>query len=206
MKRIIDLTHTLTKSSPVYPNDLPWVLSDHKTHDKDGYHLSAISGNLHVGTHLDAPSHILDSKVMADDFPLDKGIGRAVVFDVRNQQSITLTSTQLDMIQPNDIVLLHTGWDHYYHQDTYYDHPNVSIKTARELIDKKISLLGMDMPSPDHPPFEVHKLMFEHDIWLIENLTNLNMLPSAIIDLWVIPIKIQAEAAYARVFALVNDV
>ena len=63
-------------------------------------------------------------------------------------------------------------------------------------------MVGMDTSSPDDPPFTVHKLLLAHDILIIENLANLSALVGVPrFDVIALPMKIDAEAAPARVIA-----
>ena len=203
MRKIIDLSHVVSNQSPVYPNDQKVVIEAMKRYENDGYHLSTVTSSMHVGTHIDAPLHLSELPITMDRFPLDVGIGHGVVIDVRDQKVIELSQNQLEMIKKDDIVILYTGWDQYYHSDKYYDHPVLTMTSAQALIDKKIAMLGMDMPSIEHYPFEIHHLMMTHGVWMIENLTHLDLLDqSCLYEIHAIPIKIEAEAALARVFAI----
>lgn len=203
---IIDCSHVLSNESPVYPNDTPLHINYIKSFHKDGYTLSEVTTSMHVGTHIDAPSHLTPLQTTMKDFKLESGVTQGIVCNVVGQMEIILDNSQLDRIQENDSVLLYTGWDQYYKSERYYKHPTVSLETAKKLISKKISMLIIDMPSPDHYPFKVHHLLMSNDVWLVENATNLNELnPSKRYQVYAIPIKIQAEAALARVFAMEID-
>jgi len=50
------------------------------------------------------------------------------------------------------------------------------LKLGDFFVEKKIKLLGMDLPSPDKYPFRIHKKLLENNILIIENLTNLSEL------------------------------
>ena len=70
---------------------------------------------------------------------------------------------------------------------------------------KILDLVGMDTPSPDAPPFPVHKIFLGSEILIIENLTNLESL----VDLKnftvaALPAKFHADAAPVRVVAMVK--
>jgi kynurenine formamidase len=207
MRKIIDLSHVVSNQSPVYPNDQPVVIETIKRYVDDGYHLSTLTSSMHAGTHIDAPLHLSALPTTMDQFPLDVGIGNGVVIDVRGQDVIELNQNQLELIQKDDIVILYTGWDQYYDSDKYYDHPILTIASAQALIDKQIAMLGMDMPSIEHYPFDIHHLMMNHGVWMIENLTHLDALDkNSFYKIYAIPIKIEAEAALARVFAIELEV
>lgn len=204
--KIIDCTHPLNNESSYYPGDSPLRITSVKNYKQDGFSLSEINTSMHVGTHIDAPSHLTSLEVTMDEFSLEQGITQGIVFNVVGQDVIELDNQQLEQVQKNDSVILYTGWDKFYGDKQYYSHPYVSIDTARKLIDKGISMLIMDMPSPDYHPFLVHKLFMEHGVWLVENATNLQQLnPSKAYQVFAIPIKIKAEAALARLFAIEID-
>ena len=112
--------------------------------------------------------------------------------------------TIIEILKENDIVLLFTGWDSFYGKEEYYtNHPVISEELAELLIKKKIKMLGMDMPSPDNGEFEIHKILFENEIFILENLTNLNkLLYNEEIQIFAQPLKIQGEASLVRAIAV----
>jgi len=64
----------------------------------------------------------------------------------------------------------------------------------------------MDTPSPDGPPFPVHKALLSEHILIIENLTNLDkLLEVNRFRVLAVPLKLKADAAPARVIAEVLD-
>ena len=73
------------------------------------------------------------------------------------------------------------------------------------LIKKKIKMLGMDMPSPDRDKYEIHKKLCENEIFILENLTNLNkLLYNEGLQIFAQPLKIEAEASLVRAIAVYN--
>jgi kynurenine formamidase len=63
-------------------------------------------------------------------------------------------------------------------------------------------MLGVDMPSPDYPPFPVHKLLLNKGIFVLENLTGLEqLLGIKHFEVFEVPLKIHAEASLTRAFA-----
>ena len=63
-------------------------------------------------------------------------------------------------------------------------------------------MLGMDLPSPDKYPFKIHKKLFDNDILIIENMTNLSQLLSVNnFEIIAFPLKIKAGASMTRVVA-----
>jgi kynurenine formamidase len=63
-------------------------------------------------------------------------------------------------------------------------------------------MVGLDLPSPDTYPFVIHKLFFDADILIIENIANLSNLPQGCeFEIFAFPLNIMAEASLARVVA-----
>ncbi|HHX11699.1 MAG TPA: cyclase family protein, partial [Clostridiales bacterium] len=110
-----------------------------------------------------------------------------------------------NLVKEDDIVLLYTDYSKFYGSEEYYrKHPIISEELAKFLIHKKIKMIGIDMPSPDRYPFEIHKRLFENDILIIENLTNLaELLDADDFEVFAFPLKIQAEASMVRAVALI---
>lgn len=60
----------------------------------------------------------------------------------------------------------------------------------------------MDLPSPDQYPFNIHKMLMEEGIFIIENLNDFTELISIKrVDIMAFPLKIKAEASMVRVVA-----
>ena len=57
--KYIDLTHTFNQNMPVYPGDTPPEFSQTDFFDQQGYNCFQIKTGMHVGTHMDAPLHML---------------------------------------------------------------------------------------------------------------------------------------------------
>jgi len=110
-------------------------------------------------------------------------------------------------VQENDIVLLYTGFDQNFYNKSYFtDHPVVDKTLAQFLVDRKIRMLGMDLPSPDKYPFDVHKILLQGNVLIMENMKNLGLLTEAkYFEIIAFPIKIKAEAALVRAVARLID-
>lgn len=205
--KIIDLSQPLTAASPIYPGDAPIQLEQTKFVERDHYGAYELQSGLHVATHIDMPAHMLNDQRRASDFDIANFIGRGVVLDVRGEQQITMKTTYETLIQPQDIVLLYTGFDTVYGEPKYYaEHPSVDVQLIEFLLQKQIKILGMDMPSPDYAPHPVHKHLLGSDIFILENLTGLEQLLDADnFEIFTVPLKIEAEASFVRAFARIEE-
>ena len=81
--RVIDLTHTITASMPVYPGTQPPVLAAANTYEKDGFKETLVTMFSHTGTHVDPPAHLFPGRTTLDAFPAGQFIGKALVIDCR---------------------------------------------------------------------------------------------------------------------------
>jgi kynurenine formamidase len=204
---LIDLTHPISDGMPVYPSDSPVRLFQEKVLEKDHYNNFRLETNLHAGTHIDSPMHLTNSPHSIDTFPLETFIGNACVLDVRGSKEIAYQSDFEEKVKENDIVLLFTGHDREFGKDGYFEkYPAVDKALAEFFISKKIKMLGIDAPSPDYFPFEIHKLLFDQNILIIENLTNLGKLISKKnVGVMALPLKLRADSSLVRVVARVDQ-
>ena len=203
MTKFIDLSYEIYNSMPVYPGDIEVELENDKKIVKDGYCNHNLSMGMHTGTHLDLPAHMLEDVRNVADISLEDLSGQAKIIYAAGQTEINLKSEYKDIIEKNDIILIYTGFEKEYGSEEYYkNHPVISEELADFLIEKEIKLLGFDMPSPDHSPFKIHDKLFANDIFILENLCNLEkLLGLSSFKLLVFPLKIRAEAAPVRVAA-----
>ncbi len=203
----IDITHTLHHNTPVYPGDTPLSLVQNKFLDKDFYCEHYLQTNMHVGTHIDMPMHLVEDNRTVADFQLEHFVGQGVVLDVRGESCISMKPIYKDLIREGNIVLLYTGWDKFFQTEKYFSsHPAISKELSDFFIHTKIKMLGMDMPSPDHTPFKIHKDLLAHNILILENLTNLHpLLGKKSFEVMAFPLNIQAEASLVRVVCQVQN-
>lgn len=161
---------------------------------------------MHVGTHLDGPLHMSATGTTIDKWPLDKLTGEAVVFDVAGQGEILLTEEVKKADVRDKIVLFRSGHSDFYHQDAYFTtHPVLSEALADYLVSQGIKIVGIDFPSPDKAPYTIHFKFLSNNVLIAENLTNLDRLIGyEYVKVIVVPLKIEADSAPARVIAFVK--
>jgi kynurenine formamidase len=199
----IDLTHTFTSQMPVYPGDPD---ADLKQISKDGIVDHILTTGMHVGTHMDAPLHMIEGGKHLSDFNLDSFIGNGILMDARGKEKIDSSLLGGLEINEGDIAVIMTGWDKQFLQPEYYiKYPELTEDFANKLVEFGVKMVGIDTPSPDYPPFNVHKILLSQNILIIENLTNLEaLLPHQNFEIIALPAKFKTEAAPVRVVAKVN--
>ena len=206
MKKYIDLSQDIIDDMPIHPYDDRVRLYKDKFLDKDKYVNYRLEIGMHSGTHIDTPMHLTDRETYINEIPVDRFIGRGLLLDVRNENIIKLKGYYSDIVREDDIVLLYTGHsDRYGTKEYYAEQPLIDKDLANFFVEKSIKMLGMDLPSPDNYPFEIHKLLFDNNILIIENLTNLSeLIDVKDFDVTAFPLKIRAEASMARVVTCID--
>ncbi len=194
---LIDLSVDLNEQTPVYPGDPATKITPAGTHEEAGFQDHMVCMGTHVGTHIDAPSHMVKGGKNLNQFPIETFSGRGVYvgahegFDIENAN-----------IKEGDIVLFHTGMSEQYQSPSYFEtYPAIPEDVARLLVSKKVKMVGVDTCSVDYPPFPVHKILLESEILIIENLTNLGALAGKEFRVHAFPIKLGIDGAPVRVVA-----
>lgn len=179
---LVDLTQPLSKGMTRYPllpevdiEGLPSRLKAHVLHIGS-----------HAGTHIDAPIHIVEGGKRIGDLPLERFRGTAVVVSVsrRPGEVITLEDVLNGGPTPRsgETLMIHTGWsDRFESAREYEDHPWLAVEVAEWAVERGLSMVGVDMFSPDQPierrdetfSYPIHRTLLENDVLITENLTNL---------------------------------
>lgn len=166
----------------------------------------------HAGTHIDAPAHVIRGGRTIDEFPLDRWRGPAVIVTIARcgGDPILVEDLRSADIRRGDIVLLYTGWDAHFESPEYQVHPYLSDASAQWLVERGVSIVGIDalnvdMPLERRPPgfgLPVHHILLEHDVLVIENLVDLGPLAGRRVRLHAFPLGIRGgDGAPARVIA-----
>jgi kynurenine formamidase len=173
----------------------------------------------HGGTHIDAPVHFAAARLTVDQIPLERLAGPAVVVDVsdRSEANADYQVTTEDLMQwesvhgaipPEAILLLRTGFSQRWPDALRYlgtaergseavaklRFPGLHPDAARWLTaSRPVRAIGIDTASIDFGQstgFEAHRVLFEHDIPALENLTALDRLPPVGAFVIALPMKI----------------
>ncbi len=199
--KIYDLSMLIDKRTPNWPGDPEIIIQNVSTVKKDKIGKKVLTFHSHFSTHIDAPSHMVAGGKTLSDYPIDKFVGEGIVLDVRGQKEI---DTNLDSVKKEDIVFFLTGYsDNMYRNDYFQNNPVLTEKIAKELVKKKIKIIGLDSPTPDNEPYTLHKLFFKYDILIIENLVNLHELAGKRFQCYALPLNIKdGDGAPCRVIGI----
>ena len=206
----LDLTHTLENGMPTFPGDRPKPRII--TRSETQFTISEIHLGTHYGTHIDAPRHFLPDGKSIADFSVDRFTGAALCLrhDSAGSIALHLDDKDIELIRNFNPqwLILRTRFDRFWGKPNYFrGYPYLTVEFAQQIIDLKIKGVGGDFPSMDAADaagqnFPIHHLLMEHEILIIENLTNLGALPTQIpFHLAALPLKIATDGAPARVVA-----
>ena len=199
---------------------------------KKGYFYSANSFCTpeHGGTHLDAPVHFYEKGKSTDEISLKKLVSKVYVIDVSARSRVNRDyrlevrdvlnfEKKSGKIEPNSVVLMRTDWSEYWPNKKNYlgddrpgrvddlHFPSFGLEAVKYLVEKRsISAIGIDTASIDYglsSQFHVHRFVGKHDIYGLENLTNLKKLPPVGATIIALPMKIKGgSGGPARVIAI----
>lgn len=221
--RWVDLTHAFDQQAVYWPTARPFELDTVAWGMTDGgYFYSAFDFTAaeHGGTHLDAPVHFAEGRQAADEIPLDRLIGPAVVVDVSSQvgdnadylvssDDFATFEEAHGRIPDGAIVLLRTGWGSRWPDRAAYlgtaatgpeavpqlHFPGLDPDAAQWLVERRaIAAVGIDTPSIDYgqsTDFESHRILYEQNIPGFENVANLAAMPPTGGYVVALPMKIR---------------
>jgi kynurenine formamidase len=229
--RLIDLTHALDRDSPYWPEETPgspFHTSVATTYGKDGNFTRNLSMPEHFGTHMDAPVHFDPNGESVDRIAVGKFLAPAVMIDVSSKvklnadyrmtvQDIQDWTERHGEIPPGSMVFFRTGWaarwpsqEKYMNADAdgVLHFPGLSVEAARYLMEHAGPVgIGIDTGSIDYGPSTdcpVHNLTMPAGIYHLENVANLEQLPTTGFSVIALPLKLGGgSGAPARVIAVV---
>ncbi|WP_319582841.1 cyclase family protein [uncultured Pseudodesulfovibrio sp.] len=202
----IDLSHTIRTGMPVFPGDeAPNVRRTHFV-KKHGFAQTSLTLATHTGTHVDAAAHLFLEAPTLNELGPDNFTGWGAVIDLTALDGPFIDQPDLAPladIDSLDFALLRTGWDRHWNTDRYYrDFPALTRTAASFLAGLGLKGIGLDTPSPDpvdSHELPAHRILFDHGLVIVENLTHLGDLPSESFLFCCQPLKIaDGEASPCR--------
>lgn len=209
-----DISMVLRPGTPEWPGDTPftcgWTM---QMRDGAAYNLSRFEMSPHVGTHADAPRHVLLDGAASDAFPLDAFRGPAYVLDLpealRECAYPSEACIDFEDLEPHlppaiDRLLLRT--DATTAEGEFPDvWPSLTPECVAELCRRGLRLLGVDAPSVDpreSKTLETHRALFAGGGYNLENL-DLRGVPTGRYELVAYPLRLGGlDAAPVRAVLL----
>ncbi|KAG2122359.1 putative cyclase [Suillus clintonianus] len=242
-RSLVDLSHPLTPQTTVYPGDPPFAMHSVCSIPTDGYTVHAVSLGTHTGTHVDAPFHFFAQGQKLHELSLERFVGRGLIVDVRHlaqarghiewrdvreslDRATASTGGTIASLGPRsegkiDMVLFWTGWDGWWGERKYFDHPYFGKDVAEGLVEMGVRLVGVDTLSPDETvlvqgggeerddAFAMHEVLLGRGCLICENLTNLGGLVGGEGEVWVslVPLSLHgADGAPVRAYGWMEEI
>ncbi len=212
--KIIDLSHKVSSTMPVYPGTECPEISTPCTIENNGFVEKKITMYSHTGTHVDAPAHLTKDAATLDQIPLNHYIGKTSVLNLSQINNPTIETKDLasfqDFFEKSEFILLFTGWSKLWNKAAYFEnYPVLTIEAAKWVTRFNLKGIGIDMISMDRldsHSFPIHKIFLKKNIIIIENLTNLEHIPDTSFIFSCFPLKIaHADGSPVRAVALIED-
>lgn len=182
----------------------------------------------HMGTHLDSPVHF-DNRSEDDisKIALDRCWGEAIMLDLRAACATKRSFSAADLdaaerasghtIQPGHVVILHTGHSARFgygpeaSQDQWAAQTGMDYEAPQWFLKREVKLVGIDSPSIDcdvvavgHVNFLLRPWIGKPAILIVENLVNLEHVPTSRFFFIAFPLPIQGgSGSPIRAVALV---
>lgn len=171
--QIIDISMPITHSMPVYKGrdfKRPILSIDSDFSTGTAYE-TRLELNLHTGTHLDTPLHMVPGGYTLENVELSKVITGCKVLDLTDvEEKITDTDLSKFTINEGDFILLKTRNSYEDILETefvYLDKSGANYLTKLKIKGVGIDALGIERNQPDH---ETHINLFTSDIMILEGL------------------------------------
>ncbi len=217
--KLIELSHRLTPGKEEFQLEIE-TLNVEEVHTRTvrrpdiWYIIQNVTMSSHVGTHIEFPYHHLKTGKNAAEYPLERLVGDAVIFNFthkKKDEEITKSEIQATGIEvrEGDIAIIYTGMQELWNTPTGHDRPVLSIEATEYLVVEKgihcigTDATGLEIRGTDDQP--VHQLLFAHNVAMIESMTNLDKLSGNRFTIFTLPLMIEGmDACSVRIVASEN--
>lgn len=202
LMKIYDISSPIFEGMPVYknkPEKQPKIKSVTNAHVTE----SRLELDLHSGTHIDAPLHMVNDGDTFETIPLEDLVGPVKVLDFMHiEDGITREDLEKFNLQERDFVLFKTrnSLDEDFNPEfIYLKESGATYLAELNIRGVGIDALGVERSQPNHP---THKALFGANIIVIEGL-RLSEVVAGSYFMVAAPLKlIGTDAAPARVILL----
>ncbi len=194
---IYDISMDISENMMVYKNKLDKypTIKQVNTFERDGNYESELTMNLHTGTHIDYPLHMIENGENSNTENLSILTGRAKVFDLTHvSNSIGLSDILGFEILENDFVIFKTRnslTDVFDYEFIYLDE-----SAAIYLKEKRVRAVGIDALGIERNQlgYPTHKALLGFGIIILEGL-RLKAIEAGEYDIYCLPLKIKGVEA-----------
>ena len=203
--RVYDISVSITPEMPVWPGDPPVTLRRVSEIAKGANaNVSRLECGVHIGTHVDAPSHFIDGAPDVETLSLKTLNGRAYVIDLMQADVLDAETLDAAGIPPRTRrVLFKTRNSEFWPSEGSEfrtDFVGVDRSGAEWLVKKGVQLVGIDYLSiaPYKQSRPTHRVLLNAGVVVIEGL-DLSQVPRGRYTLHCLPLKLMgSDGAPAR--------
>ncbi len=170
---IIDISMPIVPDMPVYKNRDEKRPKIEVTRDfsRGSVYESKLTIEMHTGTHIDAPLHMIEGGEDLRVYPIDRSISLCRVLDMTHvEDGITKEDLMKEDIIPGEFVIFKTknSWDDAFNPNfIYLKKCGAEYLVEKGVIGAGIDSLGIERSQPDH---ETHKTLLGNKIMILEGL------------------------------------
>ncbi len=204
--KIYDISMEIHEGMTVYKNKQEKRPKQVITVQQEYITESRICMDMHTGTHIDAPLHMLSTGDTVENIDLAKVITKCKVFDfVHLTDKITKEDLKSKKIERGDFVIFKTRnslREDFDFNFVYLEKSGAEFLRQKGVIGVGIDALGIERDQPGH---ETHKILLGSGIVILEGL-RLKDVEEGEYFLFAVPLKIKgAEAAPVRAVLIKQD-
>lgn len=189
---LYDISPPVTSQLAVWPGDTPprrEVLLDMK--QGDNLTLSTLHATVHLGAHVDAPSHYGADAPSVEAWPVARFVGPCEVLRVSVGRGKRIGTDVLpeQVRAPRVLLATNTFPDPSRFNE---DFAGLAPELVEELGNRGVTLVGIDTPSVDlfsSQDLEAHVACLRHDVAILEGLV-LDGVPAGTYELIALPLKL----------------
>lgn len=223
--KIIDLTLTIKDGFMSFPGHPKVKVEEVSTFENskkkyeepcNGFESRLLSLSDHSGTHIDAPLHFIEGGDSASSIPLNQVVCKCFVINLEHlkEENEEITYDMLEeacnkkFLEESKAVIIKSrkgswGDSGFFNEAAY--HPS----SSKWFIENGIELIGIDLANIDtnsNLKRDVHLSLLSRNILIVENLVNIDQLPTnEIFEFISAPLKIDnATGSPVRAFAILN--
>lgn len=195
--KLYDISMTVSPDIMTYKNneDKKPLFENQANFSNSSHYETQVTYNLHTGSHVDAPLHMIENGATMDDYALERFITQCRVLDLTHVKGmIHKEDLEPFNIQADEFVLFKTAnsWDETFN----FDFVSLGSDGAGYLADLNINgagidALGIERSQSDH---STHKQLLGKNIIILEGL-NLKEVPAGTYQLIALPIKLTGTEA-----------
>ncbi len=197
-----DLTHELHPDFPTYFGESGFSMEQAFNFADNGFNLFTYNMNEHTGTHIDAPLHFSADGQSVAEIPVENLVVPLCIIDIASRAAddadtqVTPEDIKAWIASNGDIpdkacIAMHSGWGQYVNGDKFRNadadgvqhYPGFHVDAVQMLLEETGAVgLAVDSLSLDHgmsADFASHYAWLPTNRWGIENIANLDKLPSA---------------------------